>query len=215
MTAPPGVSCRVTAGLLVLTVALGVVVPPATMARERLQASAADLVSARRLIEEAQGRYGRLPIGPSSLELYSQYWERYGFADESFLDACIGLVASSLSLTADASAELLRAEFSRTLAFRNGLLGVYAPLAQKWGLDGSATPSAMDQTITDVDERLLFKTALLADTMATIWSFVLGYQYFRLYGEAPPQSPPDQSPLSQDDIDQRLRDLADEVGAGR
>ena len=140
---------------------------------------------------------------------------RYGFSAETFLDVCIGLVASSLSLTTDAPADRLRDEFTRTLAFRDGLLGVYAPLAQKWGLDGSATPSAMDQTITDVDERLLFKTALLADTMATIWSFVLGYQYFRLHGESPPQSPPDQSPLSQEEVDQRLRDLADEVGVER
>jgi len=195
---------------IALIVAVVVAGSTSGSAAERVAGAQAELVSARRLIEEAQGRYGRLPIGPSSLELYRQYSEQYGFSAESFMDVCIGLVASSLAKVG--SADELEAEFARTLRFRNGLLGVYGPLAQKWGLDGSATPGLMDQAISDTEERRLFKTSLLADTMATVWSFVLGYQYFRLYGESPPQLSPDQSPVDQGEIDQRLRDLAGEIG---
>lgn len=170
------------------------------------QAGPADVPGALNLINEAQQRYGRLPIGSSSVLLYQQYYEQFGFSDPSFIDICAGLVAASLARAT--TPQDLRAEFDRSVSYRDGLLPVYASLAQKWGLDGSSTPDAMDNAITDPSERMLFKTALLADSVATVWSFTLGYQYFKLTAESPPQPTPNTSALTQAQVDERLRNLA-------
>ena len=124
-----------------------------------------DVPAALSLITEAQQRYGRLPIGPSSVLLYQHYYEQYGFATPSFIDVCAALVAASLARAT--TSEALGVEFNRSLSYRAGLLPMYASLAQKWGLDGNSTPEAMDDAITDPNERTLFKTALMADSVAT------------------------------------------------
>ena len=69
-------------------------------------------------------------------------------------------------------------EFERAFRFRDGLLAVYGSLAQKWGLTGEMSAATIARTVTDPAELTLFKTALLADSAATVWSFVVGYQYF-------------------------------------
>ncbi len=143
-----------------------------------------DVPAALSLINEAQQRYGRLPIGSSSVLLYQQYYEQYGFPDPSFIDVCASLIAASLARAT--TPQDLGAEFDRSVSYREGLLPIYASLAQKWGLDGSSTPEAIDDAITDPTERMLFKTALLADSVATVWSFALGYQYFKLTAESHP-----------------------------
>jgi len=165
-----------------------------------------DVAAARSLINEAQERYGRLPIGPSSALLYQQYYDQYGFSSPSFIDICAGLV--SISLARAETADELLVEFNRSLDYRDGLLPVYASLAQKWGLDSRSTPETMDDVITDSDERLLFKTALLADSVSTVWSFTLGYRYFQLTSESPPQQIPNTISLTQPEVDDRLRNLA-------
>ena len=165
-----------------------------------------DVPAALSLINEAQQRYGRLPIGASSVLLYQQYYEHYGFPDPSFIDVCASLVAASLARVT--TSQDLRVEFDRSLSYREGLLPVYAGLAQKWGLDGSSTPEAMDDAITDPTERMLFKTSLLADSVATVWSFTLGYQYFKLTAESPPQPNSNTPALTQAQVDKRLRNLA-------
>ena len=165
-----------------------------------------DVAAARSLINEAQERYGRLPIGPSSALLYQQYYDQYGFSSPSFIDICAGLV--SISLARAETADELLVEFNRSLDYRDGLLPVYASLAQKWGLDSRSTPETMDDVITDSDERLLFKTALLADSVSTVWSFTLGYRYFQLTSESPPQQIPNAISLTQPEVDDRLRNLA-------
>ena len=119
---------------------------------------------------------------------------------------CASLVASSLARAT--TSQDLGAEFNRSLSYREGLLQVYAGLAQKWGLDGSSTPEAMDDAITDPTERMLFKTSLLADSVATVWSFTLGYQYFKLTAESPSQPNSDTPALTQAQVDERLRNLA-------
>ena len=119
---------------------------------------------------------------------------------------CASLVAASLALAT--TSQDLGAEFNRSLSHREGLLQVYAGLAQKWGLDGSSTPEAMDDAITDPTERMLFKTSLLADSVATVWSFTLGYQYFKLTAESPSQPNSDTPALTQAQVDERLRNLA-------
>ncbi len=165
-----------------------------------------DVAAARSLINEAQERYGRLPIGPSSALLYQQYYDQYGFSSPSFIDICAGLV--SISLARAETADELLVEFNRSLDYRDGLLPVYASLAQKWGLDSRSTPETMDDVITDSDDRLLFKTALLADSVSTVWSFTLGYRYFQLTSESPPQQIPNAISLTQPEVDGRLRNLA-------
>ena len=188
---------------------IGVSVTTVSSLVETLESQAgSDVAAARSLINEAQQRYGRLPIGPSSVLLYQQYYDQYGFSPPSFIDICEGLVAISLT-RADTADELL-VEFNRSLNYREGLLPVYADLAQKWGLDSSSTPKTMDDVITDPDERLLFKTALLADSVSTVWSFTLGYRYFQLTSESPPQQIPNAVSLTQPQVDDRLRNLASE-----
>ena len=188
---------------------IGVSVTTVSSLVETLESQAgSDVAAARSLINEAQQRYGRLPIGPSSVLLYQQYYDQYGFSSPSFIDICAGLVAISLA-RADTADELL-VEFNRSLNYREGLLPVYASLAQKWGLDSSSTPKTMDDVITDPDERLLFKTALLADSVSTVWSFTLGYRYFQLTSESPPQQIPNAVSLTQLQVNDRLRNLASE-----
>ena len=134
---------------------IGVSVTTVSSPVETLETQAgSDVAATRRLINKAQQRYGRLPIGPFSVLLYQQYYDQYGFSSPSFIDICEGLVAISLT-RADTADELL-VEFNRSLNYREGLLPVYAGLAQKWGLDSSSTPETMDDVITDPDERLLF-----------------------------------------------------------
>ena len=161
------------------------------------------------LIDEAQGRYGRLPLDGLSDELFKEYGALYGFTAASYTDFCADLIAASLS---DASSsEALLAEFERSFRFRDGLLAVYGALAQKWGLTGDMSATTIAGLVTDPAELTLFKTALLADSAATVWSFVIGYQYFRLYTQSPPQPTPDSTALTQPLVDARLRELAGQL----
>jgi hypothetical protein len=168
-----------------------------------------DRVEAKGLIDEAQGRYGRLPLGGLSDEFFEEYGALYGFGAGSYADLCADLVATSLSSAS--SSEALLAEFERSFHFRDGLLGVYGDLAGKWGLTGDMSAAAIAGTVTDPAELTLFKTALLADSAATVWSFVLGYQYFRLYTQSPPQPTSDTTALTQTLVNARLRDLAGQL----
>ena len=186
------------ASLLIHSIAPASVVPEGVLHAQ----DSPDVPAALSLITEAQQRYGRLPIGPSSVLLYQHYYEQYG--------VCAALVAASLARAT--TSEALGVEFNRSLSYRAGLLPVYASLAQKWGLDGNSTPEAMDDAITDPNERTLFKAALMADSVATVWSFTLGYQYFKLTSESPPHQNPDATSLTQSQVDQRLRTLAGEGG---
>jgi len=68
----------------------------------------------------------------------------------------------------------------------------------------------MDEAITDSNDRVMFKTALLADSVATVWSFTLGYEYFKLTSESPPLYNPEAADLTQFQVDDRLRSLGDE-----
>ncbi len=195
----------VTLGIAWLFVGLSVTTVSNPIEAFETQATS-DVAAARSLINEAQERYGRLPIGPSIVLLYQQYYDQYGFSSPSFIDICAGLV--SISLARAETADELLVEFNRSLDYRDGLLPVYASLAQKWGLDSRSTPETMDDVITDSNERLLFKTALLADSVSTVWSFTLGYRYFQLTSESPPQQIPNAISLTQPQVDDRLRNLA-------
>ena len=146
------------------------------------QETLSTIAEAKALIREAEATYQRLPVGPTSQYLYLVYKERFTLNAPDFETFCATLVASSLNryhLQDD-----IRKEYERIYTYVDGLLLAYGEVGMKWGLTGRFSIAKVDTLIKDKHDLELFKTALLADNIASVWAFAVGFHSYKIYGEA-------------------------------
>lgn len=117
----------------------------------------------------------------------------------------------AVSLSRAVSRDDLEREFQRVSRYLDGLLETYGEIGVKWNLPDRFSVARIDQIINDPGERELFKTALLADSIVSVWAFTVGYHYYRTYGEQPPARQSAHQMLTQQEVSERLRSLQAET----
>jgi hypothetical protein len=175
------------------------------------QVTKQDISTARKSIEDAQAKYQRLQIGNVPRYFYAVFGKEYGFEQADHIEVIATLFAGSIK--AAKTKKALAAEFHRIARiYDNGLLLTYIQILDKYGLDSRLSAKEIDGKVTDTADRRLLSTALLLDSIATAWYFMVGYVYYQQYGEQLKMEDEDVDGLrTQQQIDQLLRKAAAEV----
>ena len=179
------------------------------------QVTKKDVAAARKFIEETQARYQRLPLGNVPKYLFGTLKAEFGWQQAEHIDICAALLAKSLKSAKSKAA--LAAEFQRIVrTYDGGVVPTYGDLAIRWGLADRFSAKDIDERIKDKADRRLFSTALLLDSVASVWFFMVGYEYYQRFAEQLRPEAGNEDSLTQGEVERRLRLLGTEAnGASR